>query len=122
VVPSQNLVVVRFGNAASSSALSTTAFDNELWQKINDLNCNLTSTKQITDLTNNIGPNPFYDYINVYNNNQQAHYCLTDYTGKVIYSGTLINQQNFSALPMGVYFLKTEDKNKVQQFKLVKAN
>ena len=122
VVPSQNLVVVRFGNAASSSALSITAFDNELWQKINDLNCNLTSTKQITDLTNNIGPNPFYDYINVYNNNQQAHYCLTDYTGKVIYSGTLINQQNFSALPMGVYFLKTEDKNKVQQFKLVKAN
>jgi CubicO group peptidase (beta-lactamase class C family) len=122
VVPSQNLVVVRFGNAASSSALSITAFDNELWQKINDLTCNLTSAKQITDIINNIGPNPFYDYINVYNNNQQTHYCLTDYTGKVIYNGTLINQQNFASLTMGVYFLKTEDKSKVQQFKLVKAN
>ncbi|MBP8250254.1 MAG: serine hydrolase [Chitinophagales bacterium] len=122
VVPSQNMVVVRFGEAAYSSALSITVFDDELWQKIGDLNCNVTTAHQMFDITNTAGPNPFYDYLNVYSSNQQTHYCLTDYTGKVLYNGNLIAKQNFAALPIGIYFLKTEDKGKVQLFKLVKAN
>jgi len=43
VVPSQNLVVVRFGNAAYTSALSISVFDNELWQKISELTYSVTS-------------------------------------------------------------------------------
>ncbi|PZX61474.1 CubicO group peptidase (beta-lactamase class C family) [Hydrotalea sandarakina] len=34
VVPSQKLVVIRMGNAADSSQLSVTNFDNELWGKV----------------------------------------------------------------------------------------
>lgn len=34
VVPSQNLVIIRMGNAADSSQFSVTAFDNELWGKL----------------------------------------------------------------------------------------
>ena len=34
VVPSQNLVVVRSGNAAGAEELANSSFDNELWEKI----------------------------------------------------------------------------------------
>lgn len=37
VVPSQNMVVVRVGNAAYSTAAALTVFDNELWGKIDSL-------------------------------------------------------------------------------------
>ncbi|EDP70360.1 hypothetical protein FBALC1_06373 [Flavobacteriales bacterium ALC-1] len=35
IVPSQNLVVVRSGNAAGLEELASSSFDNELWAKIN---------------------------------------------------------------------------------------
>jgi len=35
VVPSQNLVIIRMGDAASDDALVPISFDNELWEKIN---------------------------------------------------------------------------------------
>ena len=34
VVPSQNLVVIRMGNAAGGSSLAVSGFDNELWGKL----------------------------------------------------------------------------------------
>ena len=37
VVPSQGLVVVRMGDAANSEEFGPTSFDNELWDKIDDL-------------------------------------------------------------------------------------
>ena len=39
VVPSQGLVVVRMGDAADETAAAVTAFDDELWQRINALEC-----------------------------------------------------------------------------------
>ena len=35
VVPSQDLVIIRMGDAASDDALVPITFDNELWEKIN---------------------------------------------------------------------------------------
>jgi len=37
VIPSKKMVVVRMGEAAATSQLALTAFDNELWAKINEL-------------------------------------------------------------------------------------
>jgi CubicO group peptidase (beta-lactamase class C family) len=37
VIPSKKMVVIRMGNAADSSSPALTAFDNELWTKINAL-------------------------------------------------------------------------------------
>jgi CubicO group peptidase (beta-lactamase class C family) len=41
VVPSQNLVVIRMGNSATTAALALSAYDNVLWQKISDLTCSV---------------------------------------------------------------------------------
>ena len=37
VVPSKKLVIIRFGDASSSSILGPSGYDNELWEKINDV-------------------------------------------------------------------------------------
>jgi CubicO group peptidase (beta-lactamase class C family) len=121
VVPSQNLVVVRFGNAAYTSSLSITVFDEELWQKINDLNCSLTTLSNKMNSKYIISPNPFYDFINVNKTNINAQYSLSDYTGKIFYCGRLISEQNFSELPVGIYFLKVKNDEKVEILKLVKV-
>jgi CubicO group peptidase (beta-lactamase class C family) len=121
VVPSQNLVVVRFGNAAYSSSLSITVFDEELWQKINDLNCTVTINKVNEINVSTIGPNPFMDYIKVTSTQIDKESTLTDLTGKIIYQGNFINQQDFSKLPKGLYFLKTIESNKIKCVKLIKA-
>ena len=34
VVPSQNIVVIRMGNAADAGLATVTGFDNELWGKL----------------------------------------------------------------------------------------
>ncbi|MEM6346448.1 MAG: serine hydrolase [Bacteroidota bacterium] len=39
VVPSMELVVVRQGNASGDSQLAVSSFDNQLWEKLNDLFC-----------------------------------------------------------------------------------
>jgi CubicO group peptidase (beta-lactamase class C family) len=121
VVPSQNIVVVRFGNAAYSSALSITVFDEELWQKINDLNCTVTNYKINALDASTIAPNPFLDYIKVNSTGLGIETTLTDLTGKIIYHGNFIDQQNFSELPKGLYFLKTFESNKVKCIKLIKG-
>jgi hypothetical protein len=45
VVPSLNMVVVRMGNPASSTALALSTFDNVLWQKIMNLECSVAIQK-----------------------------------------------------------------------------
>jgi CubicO group peptidase (beta-lactamase class C family) len=121
VVPSQDLVVVRFGDAAYTTALSITVFDEELWQKINDLNCMVTNSNSQEMLNPVIFPNPFVDYIKLFNVQSTEPCILTDYTGKLIYEGTQLQKQNFSDLPVGLYFLKVTDANQVKYLKLIKA-
>jgi CubicO group peptidase (beta-lactamase class C family) len=43
VVPSQDLVVVRQGNDTGEPSLAISSFDNQLWQKINELACGATA-------------------------------------------------------------------------------
>lgn len=63
-------------------------------------------------------PNPFKNYINVFPCNNYV-YTVTDLLGQKIYSGTVINEKDFSFLKKGIYFLKiTGESNSV--FKLLK--
>jgi CubicO group peptidase (beta-lactamase class C family) len=120
VVPSQDLVVVRFGNAAYNTALSITVFDEELWQKINDLTCTITENNSIEKYQLNIYPNPFVDHIYIDNNQYGKYTVLADATGNLIYEGSDIQKQNFSELPSGLYFLKVFDTKQISNLKLIK--
>lgn len=63
VVPSQGLVVVRQGNAADSSLLALSGFDEDLWQHINALNCTGVSLEEQASSAPELYPNPANDWL-----------------------------------------------------------
>ncbi len=64
VVPSKNLVLIRMGNAADSSLAAITNFDNEIWQKMNDVFCTtgITQPENRNTLNLKILPNPVDEF------------------------------------------------------------
>ena len=120
VVPSKKMVVVRMGDSAYGSAAAFSPFDDELWDYINKLSC-ATSLKDEQGLSNStVFPNPFYDKITLKTSLQVINFTLETPLGESLWAGTTLEQNDFSYLPSGVYFLKVEflDSNKI--IKLVK--
>jgi hypothetical protein len=75
---------------------------------INDLNETKEAIKAF--------PNPFSDKINLTNTTGKEFFTLINYFGQVIWSGINIEQQNFSYLSNGLYFLRIDNRT----IKLVK--
>jgi arylsulfatase A-like enzyme len=81
--------------------------------------CNITGINETSENLNvNIYPNPFTKQIKTTNLATIEWVILIDSYGKCFYNGTDIENQDFSKLKTGIYFLKTE---KVM-VKLIKTN
>ncbi|MFA9215000.1 MAG: sulfatase-like hydrolase/transferase [Candidatus Methylacidiphilales bacterium] len=81
--------------------------------------CIVTGINEISkNLTINIYPNPFTKQIKINNLATKECVALFDSYGKCVYNGTDIENQDFSKLIIGIYFLKTEKTT----IKLIKAN
>jgi len=65
-----------------------------------------------------IYPNPFDDKIYLKTSDLKEIYTLYNNMGQIIFSGKNINEQNFSTLISGVYYLKVNNENKA--IKLIK--
>jgi hypothetical protein len=61
-------------------------------------------------------PNPFSNKINLTNTTGKEIFTLINYFGQVIWTGINIEQQNFSYLSNGLYFLRIDSRT----IKLVK--
>jgi hypothetical protein len=123
VVPSQDLVVVRLGNSAYSSNLSITVFDNEIWQKINQLTCSPTAINTVENSMPHvkISPNPFVDFIRVTKSSVTQNYQLVNAQGQIMYEGNNISEHNFTSIHAGIYFLKIASNNGTfETIKLIK--
>ena len=121
VVPSRNMVVVRMGDAAYSSALAFTQFDNELWQYIDSLDCVITS---VNDLSANkysvsIFPNPAMNIFTIELPNQNYDFIISDVSGRKVYEQKNIfgkSEIDFNNFPNGIYFVNVDDgKNRFNQ-------
>ncbi len=62
VVPSEDLVVVRIGNAADQSLLALSGFDDELWRLLGSLICHNTSQVNYKPGELKVLPNPATDH------------------------------------------------------------
>jgi Protein of unknown function (DUF1566) len=51
-------------------------------------------------------PNPFTNFISIKNKIMNDNYALINNAGTIMYSGKNIEQQNFTLLPSGVYYIK----------------
>lgn len=65
-------------------------------------------------------PNPFENKINLQNESVNEQFVLINTIGRIIWSGKHIEQQDFSSLASGLYFLKVNDQNSNQVIKLIK--
>jgi hypothetical protein len=66
-----------------------------------------------------VHPNPFTTSINIQNLNGNESFELINQVGQVIYSGKMIQQEDFSSIQQGIYFLKIKGIN-VSIIKIIK--
>ncbi|MBP6334547.1 MAG: serine hydrolase [Bacteroidia bacterium] len=86
VVPSQNLVYIRMGNAPDGGEVPA-AINDTIWQKLNDVMCNATSTKEIeNDFSQlKIYPNPAANVSTIELQGASFDLFVYDVTARLIY-------------------------------------
>ena len=67
-----------------------------------------------------IFPNPFINQINLQNSTGKETYQLLNSVGQMVWTGTHIEQQDFSSLNFGFYLLKVNTPGMVQTLKIMK--
>jgi CubicO group peptidase (beta-lactamase class C family) len=113
VVPSRNMVVVRMGDAANSSVLAWSEFDNALWQMLDSTGCTVSGLGSIeNDVALTVYPNPSTNFITVNFADGDYNLKITDMQGKTVYTRSRcsgIVTVDVSALPAGIYTLTCEN-------------
>lgn len=122
VIPSQQLVVVRLGNAQGSSPEVPTVYVNKIWRHLNRVICNQTAVEEGGSTPNTFAvlqnyPNPFNPTTTIrFSLPQRSHVTLKvfDILGKEV--ATLVDGDlnpgehsvvfNATKLPSGVYFYR----------------
>ncbi len=117
VVPSQNLVLVRMGDAPDNSQVPF-LLNNQIWQYFNEVIPETTPTKEVNSLKINVFPNPASERLRV-DAPAGASVFLFDVFGKQV-GGRLENGWlPLTELPEGVYFLQVKFGGEVQTRKVV---
>lgn len=110
VVPSEQLVVLRVGNAAGQDPiLSLSSFDGQLWEMLSDLECTTSNKDRVKRINPVISPNPVGDHLVVKRLRPGTKCSIVDSRGKTaqlfVSDG---NPVDVSGLPEGMYFLLIE--------------
>ncbi len=117
---SSGLVFVRMGEAPSSTSSVPTIFCNQIWQKINELDCNLAiDEQQLTNIA--IGPNPATNSITITNIMSENYECeIFNIIGNSVMKVSNQNTIDISKLAAGVYMVLVRQGNQTQIQKLIK--
>lgn len=116
VVPSQNLVYIRMGNAPGQGEVPL-FFNDTIWQKLNVAMCSSTSVNSIASNEDKlqIYPNPSFDFCNIELRNEHFDIRISDYLGKIIYerencfNNFQLSTEKFSN---GIYYVRVQNKLK----------
>lgn len=121
--PAQDLFRIQRATCFFKSLFCNTCATSYLTDSI-PANCSMNTTSiesGYSTQTTKIFPNPFSNKI-IYQNSgaEQVSFKLLNSLGSIVWKGNHIEQQDFSALPSGIYFLEIEDSNHKQVVKLAK--
>jgi CubicO group peptidase (beta-lactamase class C family) len=113
IVPSQNIVIVRQGNSAGGFSLAASAFDNVLWNYINQLICIPVKNPIVTiESKVQVFPNPVEETLTIRNASHSIK--IWDLLGNLVYkldASQPKTEIDFSNYKKGVYLLEFEDVN-----------
>lgn len=118
VVPSLDMVVVRQGNHTGGSSLALSSFDNQLWEKMMELEC-LTNWSELDEKQIRIYPNPVSGELSVQHLPKGSNLSLFTIEGSQILE-TSKAQFDLSFLSRGVYILKITSLGRQRSFRIVK--
>ena len=114
VVPSQNLVLIRMGDAPGVGEVPFT-FNDSIWEKMNDVMCVGTAINiQTNDVANfEIYPNPSTETVTIFTRVAGEYEILNSFGKKIISGFADIgnNTIDISNLESGNYLIKHNDKN-----------
>jgi CubicO group peptidase (beta-lactamase class C family) len=115
IVPSQNLVWIRMGNAPVGSNILH-QYNDSIWIKINQLDCSTNNTTKLLAPANlHLYPNPTNSVVQVQSEQAIGQWQLHNSLGQVVQAGSKSGQQAFqvdlSQLPQGCYYLKVTYEN-----------
>ncbi|GAB4453550.1 MAG: hypothetical protein Fur0028_09030 [Bacteroidales bacterium] len=93
----------------------------DVWTYLLTTNITTSISESIINVSKiSVFPNPFTSKIQLKNNSGMEDFILTNSLGKVIWTGKNIEQQDFSDLVSGIYFLKVFNQDGQQTIKLIK--
>lgn len=119
IAPSQGLVVIRMGDAPDSSEVPFTLC-NQIWQKINELDCNLGVNHQEKNKVNII-PNPATNSITISNITSENYTVeIFNVIGNAVLKVSNQNSIDISKLTTGIYMVLVQQGNQTQIQKLIK--
>lgn len=125
VVPSQNLIVLRMGEAGGLGSDDVPiVLCNQMWLRINRLNCQPVRVKENNPLSLNLIPNPAGDLLSIDNINNLYMYKINIYNHlglkmPVSWQGQQLQLSSFQA---GIYWLTIELEGRQHVYKFIKAN
>jgi CubicO group peptidase (beta-lactamase class C family) len=123
VVPSQNIVLVRMGDAPGVGEVPV-MFNDTVWIKINNLSCNVSNGSINTNNKNLlIYPNPVKNEFTINTSENLLQIEIFDIRGNLVNNHFTINNDNrinVSELSEGIYFAKiTTETNVVYHSKII---
>ncbi|MGB0177576.1 MAG: serine hydrolase [Owenweeksia sp.] len=120
IVPSEDLVVVRIGEAADQSLPALSGFDTDLWKLMSDLMCKNTGIVDLPEEKLSIYPNPASEYVEINPWSQGDRAELWSMSGQKISISGSIEKGRFTVrdIPQGLYLLKVYNKEGVHSTRL----
>ena len=110
VVPSQNLILIRMGNAPDGSEVPV-ALNDKIWEYINVLDCGTTAATALSASTSiQVYPNPSSGHFTVTLPDQYFDVSIYDLHGQRIFSRTgCYNQETVDQdMPAGMYLIRLQ--------------
>lgn len=124
VVPDQNLVVIRVGNAAIDDLAAVTLFDSQLWTELSNMDCE-TSVSENQRAEISIYPNPASHQLHIRGKQgeEPIKIKITDLQGRVLMEKSHDPKIaiNISEFKPGKYFLQMTDEKSRESFPFIIA-
>jgi Beta-lactamase/Secretion system C-terminal sorting domain len=119
IAPSDGLVMIRMGDAPDSSEVPF-ILCNQIWQYINNLDCNLSLTETVSEKIS-VYPNPSESSIHIDNLTDESYDVkITTLLGKVLIQNYNNNTIDISNLSKGIYILIAKQGERTLTKKLIK--
>lgn len=110
IVPSQNLVLIRMGNAPDGSEVPV-ALNDKIWEYVNELDCGTTATTELsTSSAMQVFPNPSTGHFTVSLPGKYFGLSIYDLHGQKIFNktGCFNREAIHQELPAGIYLISLE--------------